>query len=196
MRLFVAVDCGDEVRAAATAVRRTVEAEFARHGGEPPRIVWVAPPGLHVTLRFLGERPDAEVPALAAAIDAGFELSPFSIGWRGVGAFPSPRRPRTLWIGIDRGARELGVLESELARRLGALLPGEQPDQAAAFHPHVTVARVKTDHGRANWPAILDAIKISATESAVDHVSLYRSRGLPGGAGYEEIARGGLRGRR
>ena len=35
---------------------------------EPPRIIWVTPEGLHLTLRFLGEQPDERVPAIIAAI--------------------------------------------------------------------------------------------------------------------------------
>jgi 2'-5' RNA ligase len=195
MRLFVGIGVGDEMRAAASAVRRALDMQVGRLPGEPPRIVWVVPAGLHITLRFLGEQPDELVPSLVEAVQEPFKVAPFTIHWRGLGAFPSVRRPRAIWVGIGDGAAPLGVIESELARRLGTLLPGERPELASPFHPHLTLGRVKIDHPRADWPAMLEAAAFRDVRSAVTHVSLYHSRGLPGGAGYEEIGRGWLEGR-
>ncbi|MGE0460947.1 MAG: RNA 2',3'-cyclic phosphodiesterase [Vicinamibacterales bacterium] len=194
MRLFVAVTVGDEVRSAVTAARQTIEHQLSGLGGQPPRLVWVAPSALHVTLQFLGEVPNDRAPAIVEAVQEPFALAPFQVAWVGLGAFPSPRRPRAIWVGVSRGAAELGLLEAELARRLGTLLPGERPDAAAPFHPHLTIARVKTERPGVDWPSVLDAAKFEEVRSRVDHVALLRSRGLPGGAGYEEIGRGHLEG--
>lgn len=194
MRLFVAVTVGDEVRAAVTAARRTIEQQLSAIGGPPPRLVWVAPSALHVTLRFLGEVPDDRVPAIVEAVQEPFVLAPFQVAWLGLGAFPSTRRPRAIWVGVREGAAALGLLEAELARRFGTLLPGERPDAATPFHPHLTIARVKAERPGVDWPAVLQAAKIDEVRSRVDHVALLRSRGLPGGVGYEEIGRGRLDG--
>jgi len=195
MRLFVGIGVGEEMRAAALGVRRAVELQLGRLTGEPPRLVWIVPESLHVTLRFLGEHAAEHVPSIVEAVQEPFDVAPFRIGWRGLGAFPSVRRPRAIWVGVGAGAAPLGRLESELARRFGALLPGERPEAAPPFHPHLTIARVKTDHPRADWPVILEAAALGHVESSVGYVSLFRSRGLPGGAGYEEIGRGWLEGR-
>jgi 2'-5' RNA ligase len=195
MRLFVGVGVGDEMRTAASSVRRAVDMQLGRLHGEPPRVVWVLPAALHITLRFLGEQPDALVPSFVEALQEPFRVAPFSIRWHGLSAFPSVRRPRAIWVGVGDGAGPLGQIESELARRFGMLLPGERPEQAKPFHPHLTLGRVKTDHPRADWPAILEAAAFGEIRSAVTGVSLYRSQGLPGGAGYEEIGRGWLEGR-
>jgi len=194
MRLFVAVTVGDEVRAAVTAARRTIEQYLSGLGGQPPRLVWVAPSSLHVTLRFLGEQPDDRVPAIVEAVQEPFAVPPFGVAWLGLGAFPSPRRPRAIWVGVRDGAAELGLLEAEIARRFGALLPGERPDEAVPFHPHLTIARVKTEKPGVDWPAVLEGAKMQEVRSRVDHVSLLRSQGLPGGVGYQEIGRGRLDG--
>jgi RNA 2',3'-cyclic 3'-phosphodiesterase len=196
MRLFVAVSVGDEVQAAVAAARRTIERRLSEVGGQPPRLVWVEPSSLHVTLRFLGEQPDGQVTAIVEAVQEPFALDPFRVTWQGLGAFPSPRRPRAIWVGVTQGATGLGLLEAELARRFGQLLPGERPEEAGPFHPHLTIARVKTERPGVDWPAVLDAAAIGEVQSLVDHVSLLRSRGLPGGVGYQEIGRGRLEGRR
>jgi len=191
MRLFVAVSVGDQVREAAARARSRIEAGLQQIRGEPPRLVWVAAQGLHLTLRFLGEPPDERVPAIVAAIRQPLPVAPFSVTWHGLGAFPSPRHPRAIWVGVTDGARELG---REISRRIGGLLPGEDLTEAKPFHPHLTLARVKTDSNRVNWPAILADAAVTGIASPVTHVALYRSRGLPAGAGYEELCRGHLTG--
>lgn len=194
MRLFLAVSVGDDVRSAVGRVRAGIEGGFQRLRAEPPRLVWVAPAALHLTLRFLGEQPEDRVPGLVAAAQIPFACPPFSITWHGLGAFPSARRPRAIWLGVKSGARELGQLEVEVAQRFGGLSPGEAADAAPAFHPHLTVARVKTESRAVDWPAVLGAATVGDVTSRVTHVSLFRSRGLPGGTGYEEIGRGPLGG--
>lgn len=190
MRLFIAVGVGDEVRSAVSRLRAGIEASLRRLRAEPPRLVWVAPEGLHLSLRFLGEQDDAHVPALVEAIQTPFPLQPFVLTWHGLGAFPSTRRPRAIWLGVSTGARELGQLEVEVARRFGRLAPGEEAEHVRPFHPHVTVARIKTESAVVDWPALLDEARVDDISSTVGHVALIRSRGLPGGVGYEEIGRG------
>jgi 2'-5' RNA ligase len=97
-------------------------------------------------------------------------------------------------MGVRAGARELGQLEQEVARRFGRLHPGEDPGHAQPFHPHLTLARVKTESKAVDWPKLLEAAAFGEVSSHVGQVSLYRSRGLPGGEGYEEIGRGRLGG--
>jgi RNA 2',3'-cyclic 3'-phosphodiesterase len=194
MRLFVAIDVGDELRTAVAASRRIIDAQLSRVIGEAPRVVWMQPTALHATLRFIGETPEAEVPGLVEAVQEPFAIEPFTISWRGLAAFPSTRRPKALWVGVDQGAAPLGQVEAELARRLGRLPAGERPEQAPPFHPHVTIGRVKTDHAHLDWPALLEAATLGPCTGRITHVSLIRSRGMAGGAGYEEIGRGRLEG--
>ena len=194
MRLFVAISVGDEVRAAAARVRSGIDGSLQHLKAEPPRIVWVAPQGLHLTLRFLGEQPDDRVAGLVEAVQEPFPFAPFEVIWHGLGAFPTPKHPRAIWLGVKAGARQLGQIEVEVSRRIGGLLPGEHPADAKPFHPHLTIARVKTEARGVDWSAILAAAAIRDVTSRVTHVSLFRSRGLPGGTGYEEIGSGRLDG--
>jgi 2'-5' RNA ligase len=191
--LFVGIDVGDEVRAAALASRRVIEDRLSRIYEGPPRMLWTAPEGLHVTLRFFGEQPDARADALVGDAAKPYPLKPFLVKWRGLGAFPSPRRPQVLWLGVTAGAAELGALEAAVARRFAAT---GAADGAAPrpFHPHVTLGRVKVTGRPPDWSALLEAAAMPPVTSLVDHVRLYRSRGRPGGTGYEVLARGRLEG--
>ncbi len=116
MRCFVAVDLADEARAAIAAVQAALRA-----AGPRADVRWVDPAALHLTLKFLGSTDDAQVPQARDAIaTVASSHAPFGIGLAGVGAFPNLARPRTMWAGVARGLRELGLLRRRRARRPAA----------------------------------------------------------------------------
>jgi len=137
-RLFVAVPVADDVR---EAVGRLMEqlagAPIDVRGPGQPR--WVRIEGLHLTLRFLGATPDVRLAELSAAVAAAARgVAPFRVELAGGGAFPTPERPRVLWIGIGGGAPELGALARRLNGELERL--GWPPDDRP-FAAHLTLAR-------------------------------------------------------
>ena len=97
---------------------------------DPKGARWVRMDGLHVTLRFLGATESGNVPAVGEAMRAATDgHAPFEVTLAGAGAFPAGRRPRTLWIGIEHGAEQLGALVARPRRaargaRLGAATRG------------------------------------------------------------------------
>ena len=71
MRVFVAVDVGDAVRREVTRVVSALTGKLEAVK-TPPKVVWVKPAALHVTIRFIGEvePPDVErLQELLAAAD-------------------------------------------------------------------------------------------------------------------------------
>lgn len=110
---------------------------------------WVTEEELHITLTFLGELKTTEVIEtckLTTRIAAGSEG--FVLGLEGIGFFPSTKRPRILWAGLDRGLRETVAFQKSLRASLieNRLFRAEDKP----FHPHVTL-------GRINESAHLDA---------------------------------------
>lgn len=170
MRIFVAIDVGDSVRAEAARVIKVIsdKIDAVKH---PPKVTWVKPAALHVTLRFIGEVTDAEVPALCERIAPPVSMAPFEVEWRGVGAFPSPRHPRALWLGVVAGGSPLGALEAEVSRRLaGTLDPESRP-----LLPHLTLGRIKMAGAGVDWPKLLQSVEVRGARSVVDRITLYRS---------------------
>lgn len=105
-----------------------------------PSPAWVAARNLHVTLKFLGEVPDAEVSRLVALgrhATAGMGALEVVVG--GVGAFPNLGRPRVVWLGMDH-AEPLAALAARLDAGAAAL---GIPRDERAWRPHVTLARVR-----------------------------------------------------
>jgi 2'-5' RNA ligase len=101
---------------------------------------WVRLDGLHLTLRFLGPTTDELLDATMAAVDAIGHAArgPIAIELAGSGAFPSGRRPRTLWIGLAHGTEAL----TELAAATEAALAGAGWERdGRPFRPHLTLAR-------------------------------------------------------
>lgn len=189
MRAFVGVDVGEAMREEAARVIAAIS-DAITTTRTPPRVIWVSPRDLHVTLRFLGEISADVCAALRQRFEAPIPMEPFEVAWCGIGAFPSPRRPRALWIGLSDGATELGRLESHVARTLD----GHEHEEAGPFRPHVTLGRIKADGAGVAWPAILEHASVRGTRSAIDHVTLFQSHVTPRGSHYTELTRAWLRG--
>lgn len=171
MRVFVAVDVGESVRAEASRVIQalTTRLEAAK---TPPKITWVSPASLHVTVRFIGEVEDAVVPALCERLAPPVSLPPFAVEWRGLGVFPSAKHPRALWLGVVSGGAALGALEAEVSRRLA----GTVDTEARPLLPHLTLGRVKMAGAGVDWPKLLQGVEVRGVRSVVDRVTLYRSQ--------------------
>src|SRR4029077_10512280 len=108
LRTFIAVDLGQPIRDRCVALQEML----ARTGTE---VKWVEEENLHVTLLFLGEVEDRAVPALCRAVAevcAARDTFPLSV--ETVGCFPTPRRPRTVWVGVGEGGAELVALHDAL----------------------------------------------------------------------------------
>jgi 2'-5' RNA ligase len=92
----------------------------------------------HLTLQFLGNRVDFD--SVAGALGA-LAVRRGIVALGAAGAFPSERRGRILWLGVNEGE----ALLSQLAAAAGALLePVGYPPEARPYHAHLTLARLKT----------------------------------------------------
>ena len=182
-RVFVAVDIGEDMRREAQRViaALTVKLEQVK---EPPKVAWVKPAALHVTIKFLGEVAHAEVERLQQLIAPPISIAPFAVSWRGIGAFPSHRHPRALWLGVISGAAQLAAIETEISRRVaGAAV--ELDDRALL--PHLTLGRIKMAGKGIDWPKILKACEVRNVTSHIDRVTLYRSTLSQYGPNYTEL---------
>jgi len=137
---------------------------------------------LHVTLAFLGERDESDVPVIAALVD---ELARPAEGLTLERArWLPPRRPRVL--AVELGAAEALV---ELQAAVVAGLEGAigYVGERRRFLPHVTVARVRGRAPSGELPELPYAGAFAATA-----LTLFRSRLSPKGARYEALARASL----
>jgi 2'-5' RNA ligase len=143
VRLFVAVDVGDQVRRAAAGVIDELERRTARLAPRA-RVSFVRPDRLHLTIRFVGEVDDDLGRRIRAALEPPLDTSPFDLTVAGIGRFPPGSRPRVVWAGVTRGEDRLRAVEREVRFRLDPLTDASD---AEPFRPHLTLARIRRPAG-------------------------------------------------
>ncbi|AJE04727.1 RNA 2',3'-cyclic phosphodiesterase [Geobacter pickeringii] len=166
MRLFVAIDLPDGVKQSVADLCRGV-----------PGVRWLPPEQLHLTLRFIGEADEAVDGAIRRGL-AAIVSPPFPLALRGVGCFPSPRRPRVLWVGLG-GSDPLHRLQQAVEAAVnGAGVPAEE----RPFSPHITLARLR-EHGETGIaPFLARNASFQGEPFTVDAFYLYSSILTPQGA--------------
>ncbi|HEV3253447.1 MAG TPA: RNA 2',3'-cyclic phosphodiesterase [Candidatus Acidoferrales bacterium] len=178
MRVFVALDVPEEVRAAL----RDVIARVRESGGGAR---WVRPEGMHITLKFIGETPEAMIPPIRDALAGLRSRSHVEMIFRGLGFFPDARRPRVFWAGIECSPN-LGEIAAGVER---ALEPLGFPREARPFQPHLTLARLEA---RAGAGGLREAVeRLGAAEfgtARAEEFYLYQSVLKPSGAEYTRLA--------
>jgi RNA 2',3'-cyclic 3'-phosphodiesterase len=187
-RTFIGIDIGNSIRTSATALQK----ELAKTGAE---VKWAAPESMHVTLLFLGEVDDRELHAVCGAVkEASAGEPPFLLRVSGVGAFPTPRRPKILWAGITAGAEPLQRLNAALEERMLAL--GCYRTEERGYTPHLTLGRVKGDADSfALASEIPKRLAWDGGNVAVDEVLVYSSEMDRAGPVYTVIGRAPLTGK-
>ena len=148
-----------------------------------PRASWSRGGTLHLTLKFLGDVDEGALPDVVAAVRRAARGVPaFAFRTGSPGAFPSPRRPRVLWLGVDPCGELL-----ELQRRLeGELERLGFPRERRRFHPHVTLGRLR-DARAGSVETLLAGVAAPVETVAVHEVLVMKSTLAPGGAVHEVI---------
>jgi len=178
-RLFIGVRISVAASNALAGCAETL-ARRARDAGVDLR--WVAPVNYHVTLAFLGwtgvEAIGRVCDALAEAV-AGEGRTTFRT--TRLGAFPSLDHASVLWAGIEDGAAL-----TRLARSIGAAVAGLgfQVDPRP-FHPHVTIARLRTP--RAIREIVLPMAEQMFGDTRIETVTLFESETKSSGSVYREV---------
>jgi RNA 2',3'-cyclic 3'-phosphodiesterase len=129
MRIFVALDI-DEV------IRKRIQLFLDGVRGFAPDARWVRSESLHVTLKFIGNKPAVEVDAIRKAV-ARIRADIVDIKFRGYGFFPTPTAARVFWLGVDADSRLALLAKSvdDITTTVGV------PAEEHAFNPHLTLAR-------------------------------------------------------
>lgn len=177
IRSFVAVDLDAPVQAAL----RHLLAQFAALKSD---VRWVRAAGMHVTLKFLGWVDAGRLEQVHTTLAAAVADRPaVLVRVRGLGAFPTLRRPRVLWVGLE--AEGLAALAACVEDAMSSL---DFEPENRTFTPHITLGRV---NGMRGWPRVEEVFKMHLSddfgECIVDAVTIYRSTLRPDGAVYTPL---------
>jgi 2'-5' RNA ligase len=179
LRLFVAVEVPEPPR---RELRRRVDALRDRL----PRARWVDFDNVHLTLLFLGETAEADVPALAAGLREAFaRCPPLDLRLDAGGTFPPGRPARVAWVGVE-APDALQTLQAEITRAAVETL-GFEPEERG-YHPHVTLARCPAPWRREAIDKFRNAFPGPVGPPFLaGHGVLFESKLSPKGARYREV---------
>lgn len=184
LRVFVAIDIGDAVRAGLADELTILRRRW-------PRVKWMAPANVHLTLAFLGHiYPEQAANVGRFLAEIAPHAQPFELNVSGLGCFGPIRAPRVVWAGLAGVLEPLVTLQSVVAdglREMG-FTPEDRP-----FAPHLTIGRVKAAGdavGLGEWLRMPGDHAFGALR--VDAIALMRSKLLPAGPAYTTLTRARL----
>ena len=154
---------------------------------------WVSPEKIHLTLKFFGNIEESKVEAIGEAIGEPVRnTTPFSLGVRGMGAFPHPKNPRVIWMGLVDEKGVLGPFQKHLEAELEKI--GFESEKRP-FQPHLTLGRVNSSRGREELIGGMERYREEAFgELRVERVILFKSDLRPSGPIYTPLREIGLGG--
>ena len=147
-------------------------------------VKWVNPESIHLTLKFLGNLSAAELSKVFTGMQNIFQNSPAGLRLTAteLGAFPSLKRPRVLWVGVSGSGVEALIqlqklIEEEMYRQ-------GFPKEERKFSPHLTLARIKFADRLTELTEAFSSYNFPAVEFMVSEILIMRSDLRPEGAVY------------
>ena len=181
MRLFISIEVPE-------AVKKELAVVQGRLRGAGVDASWTRAEGMHLTLKFLGEVSEQQVPGIMSNLRKAAEgTGPLGFSVSGVGTFPNPIKARVVWIGLGGDIEKLTRLQVAVEKAM--VLLGTAREERK-FTPHLTLGRIKFIRSRDRWTKTLAEVKdISLTGFEATSVSLIKSELKPSGAVYTDMGR-------
>ncbi len=178
IRTFIAIPTPDDVRQALT----DIQAELKTANAE---VKWEPPEKLHITLRFLGDVEESQLPLLMTDCSKAIcNLNSFSLIYEGLGCFPDTRNPRIIWAGSHNDDGILLRMKKEIDDSV-ARYGFERENRP--FHPHITLARVKGRENIPNLIKMLQSVTFEPHPVIIDEVHFMKSELRPTGSIYTKL---------
>tara|TARA_B100001123_G_scaffold437249_2_gene569076 strand:- start:6051 stop:6683 length:633 start_codon:yes stop_codon:yes gene_type:complete len=182
-RLFVACELPEDVR---HSVGGLVDSLRKQSDGA---VRWVNPDSLHLTLKFLGEVPERQIPAIKVALqEAVVRHSEFFLELANIGTFGGREGLRVMWAAVAGDVLRLEALARDVNRALSVV--GFEAE-TRPFRPHLTLGRVNNEiatRQRAELEVAVGKVEIPECDWSTKEISLVRSRLQPGGARQDILA--------
>ncbi len=174
MRLFVAIDLTEPIIDTLSALQEAV--------GDLDGIEMrcVEPSQLHLTLQFLGNVTEEQLPELMRALE-GVQCKPFKLCLNSMNVLPNQKHIRIIYV--DLVGREIASLAKQIKEAVAPFLNEEQHD----FLSHVTIARVKSVENPETFIKALSKIKVPEVCFMTRRFALKRSELSSDGAEHTMV---------
>lgn len=182
MRCFIAIDIDQRIRDQLRRLQSRLCEELDPGKGQ---VKWVNPENAHITLKFLGDVSDAQLPEICRAIETvAAQQGPMELEFESLGSF-GRRYPTVLWVGITRGQDRLRALQAQLEK---ALAQAGIAEDARKFTGHLTVCRIRSSRaGKMLADKAEDFKDFKPGRLRVEQVKLYQSQLTPKGPLYQAM---------
>lgn len=177
MRSFIAVPTIREIQNKIAAI----QAELISSAAD---VKWESSDKFHITLKFLGEVETSTLEIISATVmDIIHRFPPLEICYESLGVFPNFNNPRIVWMGArkNQNISNLQAQVEDACEQCGI------PKEERAFHPHITLGRVK---GSRNIVRLTEAIKscnFDPMETTCSEIVLMKSDIRPSGSLYTKV---------
>ncbi len=179
MRVFIAIDIGEEIRAALSDLQQKLRSKVDIKKGD---VKWVNPENIHLTLKFLGEIKDEKVVEVCNIVkEVAGRHKRFELDIQTVGHFGG-KSARVLWVGAGEGKDNLLGLQKDLEQQL--TLAG-WPEEKRKFSGHLTLCRVRNPRAGVKLAAVGEDYRdFKLGIISADSLSVYQSQLRPTGPVY------------
>lgn len=171
MRLFVAFGVSDEVKNYLTELQNELP--------EDSKLNLVK--NFHLTLKFLGDVEEDRMDKITALL-SNINFTKFTVKTAGIGVFPDENLIRVVWVGLEPKDK-IVALQQEIETALSGMFPKDE-----RFHPHLTLARVKSVKDKKDFMQKLKNIAVKELEFTASAFKLIKSNLTPEGPVYEVVA--------
>ncbi len=179
IRVFIAIEIDSEIK-------NKLSEYLSRLKKTEADVAWVAPENIHLTLKFIGYREKEALTNLNKIInDAIFGTEPFSISIENIGAFPSLKKPRVVFVCVrERGNSLLRIYEKldKGVEQLGI------KKESRKYVGHITLGRVKSQKNISRLKNALNSeTDCCFGREKVTSLSLIQSKLTPTGPIYTRL---------
>ena len=185
IRTFISVELPQEIHDTLKQLQDVLKVPM-------PDVRWTKSSNIHLTLKFLGDVEVSRIDTISVALaDIARQFSSFTMNLAGIGAFPNSRKPRIVWVGIEKGANELVSMAKQIEdamKKLGF------PREKRSFRPHLTVGRIRhLEHPTIMTKALEKSAVGGLGDFTVQQVSLIKSQLDPAGSIYTTLSEAPLK---
>lgn len=180
MRAFIAIELPEEIRSALASLQN----ELKKSGAD---VKWVETGNIHLTMKFLGDKDDKKIKQIALALQETAQNNhPFPASIGTLGAFPSTKSPRVIWVGVNLGQDQICRVAVDLETKIALI---GIPKEDRAFSAHITIGRTRSALNLEKLTQVLEEKKDffggKVLEFKISKLTLFKSTLTSKGSIYE-----------
>jgi 2'-5' RNA ligase len=183
IRSFIAIPISKAIKDRILSIIRTLQQK------SPTRsIKWVEPKNIHLTIKFLGDSEFVNLNRLAKQMHISLEKTrSFDLAFSKLGAFPSTRNPRVIWVGC-----QINDQLTNLYQQIDQIcVENRFLSDSKPLSPHITIGRVKSplrEDESLQLNDVMTGLKtVELGSQQINNFFLYKSDLKPGGPIYTPI---------